>query len=456
MVDGELPSERPLRKFANFRAPNYMQVRDMMPGMPALKAPDVGVRTPHFEHPRPDVVYPRASAAESERVFLFYLYAGSLAIRLATGITILLSGYIEYFAGDHITYDFFGWGLAQAWSGQLQNTKWVYERMSQVGQNGIYYWVAILYTILGHTQTGATAVQCVIVSFTPILTYKISYILYGSRKAARYAALLVAFLPSMIIWSSLLLKDPLIIFLLCVTVFCMLKIQKELKYFYIIPATAAMLPILAIRIYVFYFILFAVLGAYLMSRFSGKTSLGGYAARLAGIGIIGVALFALQFDRISEEQFKVNILDKVQSSRTDLAKAAYSGFATEARVNTIGDAAAFLPIGITYLFLAPFPWQGGGFRLMLALPEQLLWYCLIPYFVIGTLYTIRKHFRDALVIFFFVAQLTCFYGIFVGNVGTAHRQRTQVFVFYLIFTGAGLVYRKAKKQGPTGTIADTF
>ena len=426
-----------------------------MPAMTALKASDVGIRTSPLERCLTDAASPRSSAAESERVFLFYLYAGSLAIRLATGITILLGGYIEYFAGDHITYDFFGWGLAQAWSGQLQNTKWVYERMSQVGQNGIYYWVAILYSIFGHTQTGATAVQCVVVSFTPVLTYKISYLLYASRKAARYAALLVAFLPSMIIWSSLLLKDPLIIFLLCVTVLCMLKIQKESKYLYIIPATAAMLPILAIRIYVFYFILFAVLGSYLMSRFGGKSSLGGYMARLAGIGIIGITLFSLQFDKISEEQFKVNILDRVQSSRTDLAKAAYSGFATEARVNTIGDAAAFLPVGITYLLLAPFPWQGGGLRYMLALPEQLLWYGLIPFFLIGTLYTIRKHFRDALVIFFFVAQLTAFYGIFVGNVGTAHRQRTQVFVFYLIFTGAGLVHRKARKLGRASTIADT-
>jgi 4-amino-4-deoxy-L-arabinose transferase-like glycosyltransferase len=395
-----------------------------------------------------------ASSAEADRSFLIYLYFGALAIRLTVGMTILFGGYIDYFAGDHSTYDGFGWGLARAWAGQLQATKWVYDRMKLVGQNGMYYWIAILYTVFGHSQSIATAIQCSIVSFTPVLTFKISYLLYGSRKAARTAALLVAFLPSMVIWSSLLLKDPLIILLLCATVYSMLRIQKDLKYIYIIAATAAILPIMAIRIYVFYFILFAVVGGYLMSRFGSKASLAGYMARLAGIALLGITLFALGFDRISQEQFSVNLLEKIQTSRTDLSRAAYSGFGTEANVSTLSSAISFMPVGIMYLMLAPFPWQGGGFRYMLALPEQLIWYCLIPYFVIGLIYTARKHLRDALIIFLFTIQLTCFYGIFVGNVGTAHRQRTQVFVFYLIFTAAGMVYRKAKRQGRAGTIAD--
>jgi hypothetical protein len=435
--------------------PGNLRMHDIISAMSALRVPATDVRPPHYASSQISTASLEASSSKSERDFLIYLYAGALAVRLITGIVILFSGYIEFFAGDHITYDFYGWGLAQAWSGNLQNTKWVYERMRVVGQNGMYYWIAILYSIVGHSQSAATAIQCTIVSFTPLLTYKISYILYGSRKAARYAALFVAFLPSMVIWSSLLLKDPLIILLLCLTVFSMLKIQKELKYRYIILATAAILPILAIRIYVFYFILFAVLGAYLMSRFGSRASPGGYIARLAGIAVLGITFFALGFDKISQEQLSVNLLERIQTSRIDLAKAAYSGYGAEAKVNTLSSAISFLPVGVTYLLLAPFPWQGGGFRYMLALPEQLIWYCLIPYFIVGMMYTARKHLRDALIIFLFAAQLTGFYGIFIGNVGTAHRQRTQVFVFYLIFTAAGMVYRKAKKQGRADTIADS-
>lgn len=401
-------------------------------------------RTERSEPPSPPA--PVIQPAATDSTFLIYLYAASFTIRFLIGMTILFSGYIEFFAGDHSTYDIFGWGLAQAWSGQLQNTKWVYDRMGAVGMNGMYYWVAVLYSVVGHSQSAATAIQCAFVSFIPILTYKISYMLYSSRKAARYAALLVAFLPSMVIWSSLLLKDPLIILLLCLTVLSMLKIQKELKYRYIILATAAMLPILAIRIYVFYFILFAVVSTYVMSRFGGRANLGGYLARLGGLAVIGIALFTLGFDRISKEQLNVDLFEKIQSSRVDLARSAYSGFAAEAKVDSLQGALNFLPVGITYLLFAPFPWQGGGFRQMLALPEQFLWYALFPFFIIGMIYTARRHLRDALIIFFFVVQLTCFYGIFVGNIGTAHRQRTQVFVFYLVFAGAGIVYSRSRRR----------
>lgn len=397
----------------------------------------------------------RRSPDESERVFLIYLYLGTVFVRWAVGIVILLSGYLEFFGGDQLTYDTWGWGLAQAWAGTLQNTKWVYDRMrGYSGTNGMYYWVAVLYSIFGHSQIIAMICQSAIVSFTPILTYKISFLLYGSRKAARYASLLVAFLPSMVIWSSLLLKDPVIIFLLCTTVYCALKTQRELQYVYIIPATLAMLPILSIRAYVFYFILFSLAASYFMSRFGSKLSLRAYLARLCGIAVIGCALFAIGFDEIVAAQLKTNVLEKIQSSRTDLARSGYSGFGTSAKVSTIQDALAFMPTGITYLVLAPFPWQGGGLRQMLALPEQVVWYALFPFFIIGMIYTARRHLRDALIIFLFVVQLTCFYGIFVGNVGTAHRQRTQVFVFYLIFTAAGIVYSKAKRQGQKATISD--
>jgi len=101
-----------------------------------------------------------------------------------------------------------------------------------------------------------------------------------------------------------------------------------------------------------------------------------------------------------------------------------------------------------YLLFAPFPWEGGGLRKMLAVPEMLVWYALFPFCVMGMLYTARMLFRRALIIFLFTVQLTLFYAIFQGNVGTAHRQRTQVFVFYFIFTSAGLVYsrRKARLQ----------
>jgi len=241
--------------------------------------------------------------------------------------------------------------------------------------------------------------------------------------------------------------------LLCLTVFCTLKLQQQLKLRYLLPGSAAMLLIFPIRGYVFYFILLAVVGSLFMSRFGRGASATAYFVRLAAIAFLAIMLFALDFDRIATQQLNANVWERIQISRLDLAQSAASGYETKANISTLSGAIAFLPKGMAYLLFAPFPWQSGSVRQMLALPETLLWYGLFPFCIIGILYTARRHFRDTIVIFLFVIQLTCFYGIFIGNVGTAHRQRTQIFVFYLIFTAAGLVHSRRKNRMPDGTIA---
>jgi hypothetical protein len=390
----------------------------------------------------------------AERRFLVLLYVGALVLRVMLAAIIYHSGYREFFAGDSWTYDYFGWGLARFWAGELQHPRWLLNRLSVAGQNGMYYWVAAIYSVIGRSEFGAALIQCFVVSFTPILAYKISDTVYHSKRAARLAAFGTAFLPSMVIWSCTLLKDPLIVFLVCVTVYCTLKAQRELKLQYAIPGAIAMLLIFPVRGYVFYFILVAVVGTLLLARFGTGSSLGTYLMRVGLMIGLCILLFAVGFNRIASQQLNANLLEQVQRSRADLAQSARSGFALNANVSTLQGAVEFLPKGVAYLLFAPFPWQSGGLRLKLAIPETVVWYAFFPFCLIGMVVTARRHLRDALIIFLFVLQLTCFYAVFLGNVGTAHRQRTQVFVFYIIFTSAGLVYSRRRFRRPDGTIAD--
>ncbi len=395
-----------------------------------------------------------ASIRAGDTMFLTFLYFGTLLVRLLIGGAIYYFGYIPFFAGDAETYDALGWTLAQYWAGNLHYGRWIVTHINRVGLNGMYYWVAGIYTIIGHSPVAATAIQCVITSFTPVLVYRICYRIYGSVKAARYSALLTAFLPSMVIWSCLLLKDPLIVFLVCVSILCTLKVQQELSFRHLLPGSLAMLLIFPLRGYVFFFVLLAVVGTLLIARFGKAGNVSGYLARIAGLALFAVLFFALGFDEIAKEQINARLLDRIQVSRTDLARTANTGFEADADVSSLKGAVQFLPKGVIYLLFAPFPWQTGSNRMMMALPETLLWYALFPFCVLGVVYTARRHLRDALIIFLFVIQLTCFYAVFVGNVGTAHRQRTQVYVFYLIFTSAGLVYSRRRYRPTFGTIRD--
>jgi 4-amino-4-deoxy-L-arabinose transferase-like glycosyltransferase len=388
-----------------------------------------------------------AGLGRSDFRFQLWIYLGTLFVRLLVSGAIYYSGYIAYFAGDSWTYDFFGYALSRAWSGQMQYADWLLSHTGQLGMNGMYYWVAAIYTIFGRSEFLAAAIQSAITSLIPVFTYKTTLLVYDSREAARRAALATAFLPSMVIWSSLLLKDALIVFLICLTVYCSLKAQIQSKLQYLFPGMLGLLLIFPLRGYVFYFLLLAVIGALLISHFGRGAGLGVFLAHMAVLLAILIVLFALDFDRIAAQQLNTDLLETVQRSRIDLARTAQSGFDPNADVGSLSGAIRYMPKGIAYLLFSPFPWQAGSMRSRLALPETLLWYCLFPFCLAGMFYTVKQHLRRALVIILFLIQLTCFYGIFVGNVGTAHRQRTQVFVFYLIFTAVGFTQWRSRKSG---------
>ena len=112
-----------------------------------------------------------------------------------------------------------------------------------------------------------------------------------------------------------------------------------------------------------------------------------------------------------------------------------------------------VPLGLTYLLLAPFPWQLASLRQAITLPEMLVWWLSIPLLVLGAWFTIKHRLREIAPIIIFTSLLTLTYSIMQGNVGTAYRQRAQLLVFYFVFVAVGFVLikerreaRKAKRQ----------
>jgi len=137
-------------------------------------------------------------------------------------------------------------------------------------------------------------------------------------------------------------------------------------------------------------------------------------------------------------------LESIQRSRTDMSRRGESGFGEELDVSTTEGAIAIIPIGFTYLMLAPFPWQLGSLRQSITIPEMIVWWCSIPLMISGLIYTIRNRLRNAIAILIFTLMLTIAYSIFQGNVGTAYRQRTQIQVFLFIFIAVGWTLKKEK------------
>jgi hypothetical protein len=148
----------------------------------------------------------------------------------------------------------------------------------------------------------------------------------------------------------------------------------------------------------------------------------------------------------SSDLEKYGDLDRIQNSRLDLARSAESGFGEDTDVSTAEGAITAIPIGFLYLMLAPFPWQATNMRQAISLPEVFAWRAMIPLLISGIWYSLKHRLRKAFPVMIFSLMLTLAYSIFLGNVGTAYRQRTQIQVFLFIFVGVGWTLYKERRE----------
>ena len=201
---------------------------------------------------------------------------------------------------------------------------------------------------------------------------------------------------------------------------------------------------MSLRFYIFYMVAVAVAGSFLIGTTNSLRSIVGRSAALVIIGV-GLTYFGVvRTATVDLDRF--GSLEMVQRSRGDLATSAKSGFGSDLDVSTADGAITALPVGLTYLMLAPFPWQMANLRQAITLPEVLLWWMLIPLAIYGSWYTVKHRLRTAFPILIFTIALTIAYSIFQGNVGTAYRQRTQIQVFLFMFIAVGWVLLKEKRE----------
>jgi len=71
---------------------------------------------------------------------------------------------------------------------------------------------------------------------------------------------------------------------------------------------------------------------------------------------------------------------------------------------------------------------------------------MMPLLVMGLIYAVKFKLRSAFPILIFSLMLTIAYSLFLGNVGTAYRQRTQIQVFLFILVGVGWTVYKEKQE----------
>ena len=379
--------------------------------------------------------------------YLLKLFLFALLIRVFIGTAIFVSNGQDFFGGDAWTYDHFGVLQMQAWGGDKSaqaSVDW-FLGTGFASAWGMLYIVGGIYSIIGRNMLAIQLFNAVLGAATATIIFLCAEHVFNNRKVARVAGLAVAFYPSLVLWSSQGLKDGPTVFFLALSILATLRLGRKLSPRYLAVLLVSLVGVLAFRFYVFYMMLAAIVGAFVigMKAFSAQS----IARQFVVVLVIGLSFTYFGVTRYATAQFEqYGNLEQLNRSRQDLASSATSGFGRDVDVSTTSGALTTIPTGLVYLLFAPFPWQLGSLRQSLTLPEMVVWWAAFPLLILGAWFSLRYRLRQMAPILFFTSMLTLAYSVFQGNVGTAYRQRAQILVFYFIFVAVGSVLVKEKRD----------
>jgi hypothetical protein len=378
---------------------------------------------------------------------LLKIFLAALLVRMVLATAIFVFHGQDFFGGDAITYDYFGFAQLQAWGGDKYQRSLVSLFVDEGGGSGwgMVYFVAAIYGLIGQNMLAVQFVNSVLGALTAPIIFLCAQQVFTNTRVAKLAAIAVAFYPSLVLWSSQGLKDGPIVFFLALSILATLKLGEKISVRYLAVLLCSLFAVLSLRFYVFYMLSAAIGGSFVigMKALTPTT----FFRQLALIIMLGLGLTYLGITRYANIQWeRFGTLQTVQRSRQDAARSAESGFGKDVDVSTTGGALSAIPVGLLYLLFAPFPWQLASLRQTLTLPEMIVWWASFPLLVLGLWFSIKYRLRMISPILIFTVMLSLAYSVFQGNVGNAYRQRAQLLVFYFIFVAVGYVLMLEKRE----------
>src|SRR5205807_3916423 len=194
------------------------------------------------------------------------------------------------------------------------------------------YMVGAIYRVIGRNMLAIQFTNAVFGAATAPAVFSIAQTLFQNRRVARLAGLLVAFFPSLVLWSSQGLKDGPIVFLLVLAILLTLRLGESFSLKNTVILCLVLATLISFRFYLFYMMTAAVLGAFIIG--TREFTLSSFIRQLLVVIGIGVALTYMGVLRTAQQQAGYfGDLRVVERSRQDQSRA-QSGFSQDVDVST--------------------------------------------------------------------------------------------------------------------------
>jgi len=373
-----------------------------------------------------------------DRRYLAYLVLAGFAARVVIAAALRQSGLNEVIAPDEETFHINGLQFCRWLQGETPYR--LSYRLLDSLQVGYFYLVGIIYYVFGVKPFLAVLLNCAIGALIALPVFRITKELH-SREAARISALLVTFFPSVLLWSTMMLRDSIVILILLLIVVKVMELRKHFSILGLGVFLGLLMLLGTLRQYLFIMVAASAVASFVLGR-TGRTAKSLVVGMLAIFGLLVVMKFAgfgvWELERAS--LFHLN-----QRRQFNSMVDAAGSIAPEVDISEPVSALTYLPVGMFYFLGSPFPWEVLSPRQIMALPDVLLWYTLLPGISLGLLYLVRKRFRDASMLLITMAVITILYSLVEGNVGIIFRHRAQIIAPTMVLAGIGVALRRRKK-----------
>ncbi|MCL5935490.1 MAG: glycosyltransferase family 39 protein, partial [Firmicutes bacterium] len=306
------------------------------------------------------------AAAEKEKKFLIPVTVFAFLLRV--NLTLLLY-LVSKYAGNHGFWSFAidsqyyfeaGSKLSAFWSGGPPVKVDVF--------NTYVYFVAFVYWLFSPKLILTSLFNAFFGTVSVVLLYFISRYLFAhtGRRAVEGITLLAAMFPSFVLWSTQTLKDPLVVLLLLLFVLFFLQYFSDRRVVWMLSAGVTVNLLAGVRNYTAVILVAAVFLNLLVMYLRLREGLD-RKKLLLDVSLIGtcvMAIFLSKFGTSIVQSLLQTNLQSIQSMRENVYAIGNTGI-TEGDVSSPAGALKYLPLGLAYVFLAPFPdmWLiGRGFN----------------------------------------------------------------------------------------------
>ncbi|MEN8150180.1 MAG: glycosyltransferase family 39 protein [Planctomycetota bacterium] len=378
------------------------------------------------------------TTGQSDRRFLVLLVLSGFVARVVVAIALRRLGLNQVIAPDELTFHNNGIVFSMWLRGETPY-RLSYHHLDSL-QVGYFYLVGTIYYLFGIQPILPILLNCLVGSLAAIPVHRIARDLHG-REAARTAAILVTFFPSVLLWSTMLLRDSLVVLLLMMIVVGVMELRKRFTLHNLVLLLGLLTLLGTLRQYLFLMVAGTAIASFVLGR-TGRT-----AKSLVVSLLVIVALFSLM--KVAGfgvwELERASLFHLNQRRQYNALATAAGSIAPEVDISKPIGALTYLPVGMAYFLGSPFPWQVLSTRQLVALPDVLVWYGLLPSILLGLLHLIRRRFRDASMLLITMTVITILYSLVEGNIGIIFRHRVQVIVPCMVLAGIGLARLRERR-----------